>query len=463
MMKRSVSFHLEIPMMTKHYSLADFSTALYDISQLSFNELHEEDYFHQLHQVVNRLMSCDNFMIIFYKHKTNMLEIAYFADQKDHCPVEKTIPFGKGISSYVISQAKPVLLNASDIATLIEQRQITSALGHLNEIVSWLGIPMFLEGKVQGILVVQSYNKNICYSNNELDLLSYVATHLATNIERRKIQQERNTLLDKLNEQHAQLSQAYKQLEQSELSLIQEQKMASIGKLAQSIAHQINSPLAAIVCNTAFLKQYISHLSTSISPLLSNLEQSIEDDLRFTLNDATLLVDENSQSLEHIQLTISQLTGFHTQHLKPEKIKLRPVLDSALLLLKSSSRCLAEITIECDAAIEVTTIKPKLVQVIYSLLENALLYGKAPFIICVTQSSSTLTIDIIDHGAGIPLENHATLFSIKQHDDQNNKGLGLALCVHCVQELSGKLCLAYSTPEKTCFRIELPLTHLDPT
>lgn len=444
--------------MTKHYSLADFSTALYDIAQLSFNDLQEEDYFHQLHQVVNRLMSCDNFMIIFYKHKINMLEIAYFSDQKDHCPVEKIIPFGKGISSYVISQAKPVLLNASDIATLIEQHQIVSALGHIKDIVSWLGIPMFLEGKVQGILVVQSYNKNIQYTDNELDLLSYVATHLATSIERRKIQQERNTLLAKLNEQHAQLSQAYKQLEKSELSLIQEQKMASIGKLAQSIAHQINSPLAAIVCNNSFLKQYISHLLSSLSPLLSNLEQSIEDDLRFILNDATLLIDENSQSLEHIQLTISQLTAFHVQHLKYEKIKLRPILDSVLLLLKSELSYLAEIAIECDKEIEVTTIKPKLIQVIYSLLENALLYGKPPFIICVTQSHNTQTINIIDHGPGIPLENQAMLFSIKQHITQDNKGLGLALCLHCIQELSGKLCLAYSTPGKTCFRIELPLS-----
>src|SRR5438105_13683353 len=54
----------------------------------------------------------------------------------------------------------------------------------------WLGVPLVINDKSIGVLVVQTYRENIRYREAETDILTFVSRHVATAIEHRRNQEE---------------------------------------------------------------------------------------------------------------------------------------------------------------------------------------------------------------------------------------------------------------------------------
>ncbi|MCC5826529.1 ATP-binding protein [Alkalimonas sp.] len=448
-------------MATEQDKLSGLSKTLFSISELSYADLAETTYFARLHQCVHQLVHCDNFMIVLYHPSQSSLEIAYFADQKDSCPAIKHFALGDGITSYVIRQRQPVLLNAADIQELMQQGDISRVLGHLDSIVSWLGVPLQLEDELLGVLVIQSYSSDVHYQAADLELLAYVATHLAAHFERRKAHQERQQLMQLLAEKNQQLEQALHQLKQQELSLIQQQRMASFGKLAESLAHEINSPLGSTLCNLQLLQHYIDTLPKVIPAQAMQAIAQLTPEFPELLLDAKQLVAETESSARKIEAVVKQLTLFHHHDSTSNApVHLHTLLQSVALLLKSTHHQLIPVEIECHGALQVQTNKAKLVQVLFGLLENAMEHGKPPLKMqaLVDETQQHVLLRVIDHGLGVT----PTLLQELQHPNDiavsHQKGLGLALCIHTVQELNGTLSLKPQQNGHTCFEVQLPVS-----
>src|SRR4029077_16962987 len=64
---------------------------------------------------------------------------------------------------------------------------------------SWMGTPLIAQDTVYGLIIVQSYSKDVSYSPADLDLLTYVASHVATLVAR----WQSNNALKQANEELA--------------------------------------------------------------------------------------------------------------------------------------------------------------------------------------------------------------------------------------------------------------------
>ena len=68
---------------------------------------------------------------------------------------------------------------------MFDTRQITKVLGDVDCNV-WMVAPMFFQNKVLGVIVVQSYDPEIGYDDDDLKLLTFVADHIAAALSRKQ-------------------------------------------------------------------------------------------------------------------------------------------------------------------------------------------------------------------------------------------------------------------------------------
>jgi len=124
-------------------------------------------------------MKADNFYIAMYNDETNIVSFPYFVDQVDPPPEARKA--GRGLTEYILRTGKPQLIDAE---TDLKLRSIgeTSLIGEPTQI--WLGVPLKVQGKTIGVIVVQDYNDATTYGENEKEILTYVSEQIALAIDK---------------------------------------------------------------------------------------------------------------------------------------------------------------------------------------------------------------------------------------------------------------------------------------
>ena len=160
----------------------DLQRALYQIAALSAADSPEHEHYQHLHEIVGRLMDARNFIIASYDAERQLIRQEYLVDE-DPNEVLETFPYGEGISSLVIRSRKPWLLDDDQFKALVDSGEIRAPRGVV-DFNSWMGAPLIAQDTVYGLIIVQSYSKDISYSPADLDLLNYVASHVAAIVAR---------------------------------------------------------------------------------------------------------------------------------------------------------------------------------------------------------------------------------------------------------------------------------------
>lgn len=137
---------------------------------------------------------------------------------------------------------------------------------------------------------------------------------------------------------------------QAEDALLRSEKLASVGRMAATISHEINNPLAAVT-NLLFLAQWNQHLPDAVR---RNLE----------------LADAELKRIAHIT---QQSLGFYRESNAPAIVCVDVVLESAIDLMKSKIKSKgAVIENESEGNLEVNAVAGELRQVFANLLANSL-------------------------------------------------------------------------------------------
>lgn len=169
--------------------------AIYKISEISTSADNLLELYAGIHMVVDEMMNTANFYIALYNKKEELLEFPYFVDERDASPVSR--PLKKGLTEYVLRTRKPLL------APPIVQKKMV-ATGEIEIVgtpsVDWMGFPLNIGKTILGVLVVQSYRKEVRFGARELSMLNFISDNIAATIQRKKSEDERKKLVKELQE-----------------------------------------------------------------------------------------------------------------------------------------------------------------------------------------------------------------------------------------------------------------------
>jgi signal transduction histidine kinase len=221
--------------------------------------------------------------------------------------------------------------------------------------------------------------------------------------------------------------------------LLESEQLATIGRMASSISHDLRHSLAAIVANSEFLCD--SHLT----PVQ---REELYQEVRTGVNLMTDLID----SLLEFARTRESLT--------PAFANVAETIQRAVLAVRLHPRHHnRSIDVLCGVQLSAWFDQRKLERALYNLLLNACeaappLGGKVE--ITAAEGAGSITVSVADNGPGIAESIRERLFHpFVSYGKENGTGLGLAVVQKIVQDHRGEI-FVERTQGRTVFRIVLP-------
>jgi PAS domain S-box-containing protein len=132
---------------------------------------------------LGQLIDTTNFYIAFYNEGKQTISIPFISGEE----ADEEFPIGKSMTGYLIKSNKPLLVKSKEYKKLIASGDI-ELIGTFPK--AWLGVPLKVNEKVIGAIVVQSYNDKNAYQKKDIELLEFVSTHISLAVQRKKIEHE---------------------------------------------------------------------------------------------------------------------------------------------------------------------------------------------------------------------------------------------------------------------------------
>jgi two-component system, NtrC family, sensor kinase len=233
----------------------------------------------------------------------------------------------------------------------------------------------------------------------------------------------------------------------TEEALTRSEKLASVGRMAAVLAHEINNPLAAVM-GIIYLMQNTNNLPASVA---ENLERA----------------DGELKRIAHIT---RQTLGFYRESLHLAAFYVAPLLGSVLDLLKSKIQSRrATVEEQCDPNLEMTAMQGEVRQVISNLLLNSLdsidtggrVVLRASISTSPTDRSQRVRITVSDDGRGIDESVLPQIFeAFFTTKGAIGNGLGLWVSKQIVDKHGGSIQVRTATvgPQHgTTFSVILPM------
>jgi diguanylate cyclase (GGDEF)-like protein/PAS domain S-box-containing protein len=167
----------------KHFELVQ--NAIFRITQASITGEGIDELYHSIHSILGELIPAENFYIASYDPVKELVSFPYYIDQFDEAPPTPT-PV-QGLTGYVLRTGHPLLAPPEVFDRLVQQREV-EIVGTPGE--DWMGAPLTVEGRIIGVMAVQSYSKEIHFNQEDLNLLEFVSSQAAQVIERKRMEQE---------------------------------------------------------------------------------------------------------------------------------------------------------------------------------------------------------------------------------------------------------------------------------
>ncbi|WP_305824776.1 GAF domain-containing sensor histidine kinase [Massilia brevitalea] len=401
--------------------------ALYQIADLSASALDTDTLTASLHRIIGELMVAENFLIGLYHPETQDFSIPYFVDQKDSEAPVKRFPYGKAMCSYLLHSKQAQLHDAGSFARLVASGQVNEPLGNV-DIASWMGAPMLVHDKPQGVLIVQSYDPSVVYTKADLDLLAFMASHVAVAIARMQADRKLRATKELLEEQNAALNTALTQLQQAQGELVRQEKLASLGGLVAGVAHEINTPLGICVTATSHLVEELRLTREE----LANGEMT-EDSLGnfFDIVDQSLrIMTTNTQRAAALvrsfkQVAVDQSSG------DIRSFNLRNYLNEVLLSLQPKLKGRpVQVEVDCVHDLVLDSYPGAVSQIVTNMVVNSLVHGfereqAGKIAIRAALDGDTVTLTYADDGAGMDQESLDKLFDPFFTTKRGSGGSGL--------------------------------------
>ncbi len=166
----------------------------YNIARATITSKNLTELFDSVKNELNNIIDARNVFVALYNQETGNLYSPFFKDEKDDI---REWPAKKTLTGYLIKQNKPLLLKKNEILRLYDEK-IIDLHGTVPE--AWLGVPLKVEGKILGAVVVQNYDNPDAYDHTSIEIMESIARELSIYIDWQR-SEEKATKLSKAVEQ----------------------------------------------------------------------------------------------------------------------------------------------------------------------------------------------------------------------------------------------------------------------
>ncbi len=233
-----------------------------------------------------------------------------------------------------------------------------------------------------------------------------------------------------------------KKLQEAQAQVVQSEKLASLGRLAAGVAHEINNPLTGILLYG--------------NMMMEKLEKghALKENIEYILEDANRCMD-----------IVKNLLAYSRQKpLSQERFELNSLVEGSLSLIRDR-KFLMNIKLVrelADYPIPIVADKNQLNQAVINLIMNALdameNQGELTFRTYLDKTGAIACLEVQDTGTGISPELVPKIFDpfFTTKSPGMGTGLGLSTTYGIVKKNNGRVSVKETGPEGTTFLLELP-------
>lgn len=162
---------------------------LYNISKAANSSISLKQLYKIIHKELNILIDTSNFYVALVNEKEDKIYYPYHQNEMDDNFPILNFSTSNNLTAYVIKTGKPLLNDNNQYEEMVAQGILT-AMGTITDESIWLGVPLEIEGKTIGAMVVQSYTNPNPYSEKDTKLLEFVSSQVASAIERKSSEEK---------------------------------------------------------------------------------------------------------------------------------------------------------------------------------------------------------------------------------------------------------------------------------
>ncbi len=296
-------------------------------------------------------------------------------------------------------------------------------------------IPLSTKGELMGVMCVSSHYP-IEFASGYIEFLTAIGSQIGVTVDNANLYEN--------------IKSAYEDLKHAQEQIIQSEKLASLGKLAATIAHEINNPLAAVLTYIRLIiklkdrNEFSSDRLEDISRYLATMESEtarcgeiVKNLLAFS-RQAKITIKRHS-----IADIIDKTLNLITHDLEMKEIQLKKIIEPNLP------------AVQCDFQ----QIQQALLNLIYNA-SDAMVEGGTLTVAANRKAGAEIFLDVMvsDTGRGIIEADKEKIFDpfFTTKEGGKNVGLGLSVVYGIITRHSGTIELESEPGKGTTFKVSLP-------
>ena len=459
----------------------EIQNAVFRIADIATSTEDMNEFYAALHDIVQDLTSTDAFFIATYHAEEQRISFPFFEDPHDDLDKHGSSPLGNRemipVEQLSESWTWKVISTNEVVRAIPHENSSTKkqqGLGRVSE--DWLGIPLRQNGKPIGVVAIQSYQSGFRYTDNEVEMMIFMANHIGTALQRRRDSFS-------LEQAHDNLQTSAKELELSNEALMQEiqekekihKRMVSLSheagkaEVATGVLHNVGNVLNSINVSANMVRDNYSQSrlpslrklvdlitaqkdlpdflrddprGKSVPDFLSGVVQRLEEEQASAQEE----IQKLTEHVNHVKVVVAMQQSFAGVSGLEEPVCLfKMFADAEMLLSNSIYRHEIELVLDFEELPILMLERQRVLQVIVNLLKNAkdaLTIGRMDdrrLTVRAGRQNEWLKIEIEDNGVGIAQDDLTKIFSHGFTTKRNGHGFGLHSCANTIQEMGGNL------------------------
>lgn len=275
--------------------------------------------------------------------------------------------------------------------------------------------------------------------------------------------------ISELRRAYQALHEAHEELQTAQRRLIEQEKMASLGRLVAGVAHELNNPISFVYANIFTLARYRTNIVRYLDAIHRGVAEQEAAALRQSLKIDSILADfdpllegtlEGASRVSDIVKNLRRLSFSRAGERQP--VDLDRLLRNSVQLAAKSKNSPARITFDAVPLIIANADEGQLHQVFVNLIDNALdaVAGRPDPSVEIELKSEAegVRVSVRDNGPGIAEENLSKIFEpfFTTKTIGEGTGLGLWISFTIVEDHGGRIEASNQADGGAEFKVRLP-------